>query len=70
MAGEQADVGIEPDTGPREVAVPADLAEALARDDMARASFDGMSFTHRKAETRATRLAKTVASLHAGRRVR
>ena len=69
------------DTGPREVEVPADLAEALAHDDVARANFDGMSYTHRKewvrwieeakkAETRATRLAKTVESLHAGKRVR
>ena len=72
---------IEPDTAPREVDVPADLAEALARDDAARATFDGLSFTHRKewvrwvgeakkAETRATRLAKTVESLRAGKQAR
>ena len=78
-AGDQVDVDIEPDTGPREVEVPADLAEALAHDQAARAAFDGLSSTHRKewvrwiddakkAETRATRLAKTVESLHAGKR--
>lgn len=80
-AGDEVDVDIEPDTGPREVEVPADLAEALARDDAARSAFDGLSYTHRKewvrwveeakkAETRATRLAKTVESLRAGQRAR
>jgi hypothetical protein len=80
-AGDQVDVDIEPDTGPREVEVPADLAEALAHDQAARATFDDLSYTHRKewvrwieeakkAETRATRLAKTVESLHAGKRSR
>jgi Bacteriocin-protection, YdeI or OmpD-Associated/Domain of unknown function (DUF1905) len=80
-AGDQVDVDIEPDTGPREVEVPADLAEALAHDSTARATFDSLSYTHRKewvrwieeakkAETRATRLARTVESLHAGKRAR
>ena len=80
-AGDRVDVDIQLDTGPREVEVPAELTEALAYDDVARANFDGMSYTHRKewvrwieeakkAETRATRLAKTVESLHAGKRVR
>jgi hypothetical protein len=80
-AGDQVDVDIEPDTGPRELGVPADLAEALAHDQAARATFDDLSYTHRKewvrwieeakkAETRATRLAKTVESLHAGKRAR
>jgi len=80
-AGEHVDVDIEADAGPREVEVPADLAAALEQDDTARANFEGMAYTHRKewvrwieeamkAETRATRLAKTVESLHAGKRVR
>jgi hypothetical protein len=80
-AGDQVDVGIEPDTAPREVEVPADLTEALAKDDAAKATFDGLSYTHRKewvrwveeakkADTRATRLAKTVEALHAGQRTR
>ena len=80
-AGDEVDVEIEPDTEPREVEVPADLAEALAHDQTARATFDGLSYTHRKewvrwieeakkVETRATRLAKTVESLHAGKRAR
>ena len=80
-AGDQVDVDIEPDATPREVETPADLAAALAHDDAARAAFDGLSYTHRKewvrwieeakkAETRATRLAKTVESLRAGKRTR
>jgi hypothetical protein len=80
-AGDEVDVGIEPDTAAREVEVPADLTEALARDDAARAAFDGLSYTHRKewvrwveeakkADTRATRLAKTVEALRAGKRTR
>ena len=80
-AGDQVEVDIELDSGPREVAVPGDLAAALAQDDTARATFDGLSFTHRKEwvrwieeakkpETRATRLDKTVESLRAGKRTR
>jgi len=80
-AGDQVDVDIEPDSAPREVEVPADLAGALAGDDAARATFDGLAFTHRKEwvrwieeakkhETRAARLAKTVESLRAGQRTR
>ena len=80
-AGDQVDVDIALDSGPREVAVPADLAAALAQDEGARASFDGLSYTHRKewvrwieeakkAETRATRLTKTVESLREGKRTR
>jgi uncharacterized protein YdeI (YjbR/CyaY-like superfamily) len=80
-AGDQVDVDIALDSGPREVAEPADLAAALAQDEQARASFDGLSYTHRKewvrwieeakkAETRATRLTKTVESLREGKRTR
>jgi uncharacterized protein YdeI (YjbR/CyaY-like superfamily) len=79
--GDQVDVDIALDSGPREVAVPADLAAALAQDEEARASFDGLSYTHRKewvrwieeakkAETRAARLTKTVESLREGKRTR
>ena len=80
-AGDRVDVDIEADTGPREVTVPGDLAAALAQDGTARATFDALSYTHRKewvrwieeakkAETRASRLVKTVESLHAGKRAR
>lgn len=78
-AGDEVEVGIEPDSAPREVTVPADLAEALAGDAGARDFFGRLSYTHRKEwvrwieeakrpETRATRVAKTVGSLRAGQR--
>jgi len=77
QAGDDVDVDIEPDDEPREVAVPADLAAALVQDAEARAYFDQLAYTHRKewvrwvedakkAETRAARITKTVASLHTG----
>ena len=73
VAGEDITVQIEPDTAPREVTLPDDLAAAL--DDDARAAYDGLSYTHRKEwvrwveeakrpATRATRIEKTVAGLH------
>lgn len=78
-AGEEVDVAIERDDAPREVTVPDDLAAAF--DDAARATFDGLAYTHRKEwvrwveeakkpETRATRIEKTVESLRAGKRTR
>ncbi len=78
-AGDEVDVDIEADAAPREVTVPADLADALAHDDTARTFFDGLSYTDRKewvrwveeakrTETRAGRVAKTVDSLHASKR--
>ncbi len=80
-AGDDVDVDIEPDTAPREVELPADLAGALTQDEAARATFDGLSYTHRKewvrwveeakkADTRAARLAKTVEALRTGKRTR
>ena len=40
-AGDEVDVEIELDAEPREVEVPADLAEALAQDDAARPTSTG-----------------------------
>lgn len=78
-AGDAVEVDIVLDTAPREVAVPDDLAAALAGDAQAQAAFAALSFTHRKewvrwiedakkAETRTTRIAKAVESLHAGKK--
>ena len=75
--GDSVAVDIALDTAPREVALPADLEAAM--DDAARTTYDGLSYTHRKEwvrwveeakkpETRATRVAKTVAGLREGRR--
>ncbi len=70
---------IAPDTARREVTLPADLEAAM--DERARTAYDGLSYTHRKEwvrwveeakkpETRAARVAKTVAGLREGRRTR
>ena len=78
-AGDEVTVGVELDTAPREVALPADLAAAF--DDDVRAFFDGLAPSHRKEwvrwveeakkpETRAARVEKTVDSLRAGKRSR
>lgn len=80
-AGDNVEVAIELDTAPREVDVPEALANALADDPAARATFDALSFTHRKeyarwvaeakrAETRDRRVAKTLEELRTGKPVR
>jgi hypothetical protein len=77
-AGDTVDVHIELDTAPREVEVPEALETALAGDPVARANYDGMSYTHRKEyarwiaeakreETRARRVAQALEMLRAGR---
>ncbi len=76
-AGDEVDVDIEPDTAPREVEIPPDLADALARDAEAKHAFDGLSFSNKKAlvtsieqaksaETRQRRIEKAIMSLHEG----
>ncbi|MGI5273240.1 DUF1905 domain-containing protein [Nonomuraea sp. CA-218870] len=77
-AGDEIEVGLELDTEPRTVTVPADLAEALGRAPEARAFFDGLSYSRqrrvvllvegaKKAETRQRRVAAAVADLAAGK---
>jgi hypothetical protein len=46
--GHEVDVEIELDDAPREVEVPPELAELLARDRQAARAFDGLSYTHRR----------------------
>jgi len=78
-AGDDVDVDIALDRAPREVAVPDDLAAALADHDDARRFFDGLAYTHRKEWvrwieeakkpiTRSTRVDKAVLALRAGKR--
>ena len=78
-AGDELDVEIELDTEPREVAVPADLAEALADDPEARRFFDGLSFSQKqwyvmpierakKPDTRQQRITKAIGMLREGRK--
>jgi Bacteriocin-protection, YdeI or OmpD-Associated/Domain of unknown function (DUF1905) len=70
-------VELEHDAQPREVDVPAELERALAKDTTAKASFERLSYTHRKeyarwvaeakrAETRARRLETALAMLREG----
>jgi Bacteriocin-protection, YdeI or OmpD-Associated/Domain of unknown function (DUF1905) len=78
-AGDRVSVEIVCDTAPREVVVPADLAEALAGDAAVQQFFDGLSYTHRKewvrwieeakkAETRSNRVGQTIMELRQGKR--
>jgi hypothetical protein len=77
-AGDTVEVKLELDSAPREVEVPAPLADALAADSEARAAFDRLSYTNRKEfarwideakrdETRRRRLANAVEMLRQGK---
>ena len=74
-AGDDIDVALELDTGPRHVELPADLAEALSKDDAARQFFDGLSASQKKwhvqqvesaktPQTRQRRIGKSMETLH------
>lgn len=76
-AGDEVEVTVELDTAPREITVPADLAEALDRVPEARTFFDGLSYSRRqryvllvegakKPETRQRRIEDSVTKLAAG----
>lgn len=80
-AGDVVRVTMERDDEPRTVAVPAELAGALAAHPAARAAFDRLSPSHRReyadhvagakqAETRVRRAAKAVQALAAGKPLR
>ena len=81
QGGDQVEVGIELDTAPREVSVPADLAKALAADAKAKLAFDKLSFSNRQRHvlsvegtknpvTRARRIATAVETLRESGRER
>lgn len=76
--GQEVEVDIELDTAPREVEVPQDFAEALDAAPAARATFDQLSYSIKRwhvlqvegaksDETRQRRIAKSVATLEAGK---
>ena len=46
--GQTVRVSLRPDTGPREVEVPPELAERLAADSALQKRFDALAFTYRK----------------------
>jgi Bacteriocin-protection, YdeI or OmpD-Associated/Domain of unknown function (DUF1905) len=77
-AGDTVDVGLELDTQPREVAIPADFATALRTNADAKRSFDGLTYSNRRRlviaieaikspETRQRRIEKTIDQLKEGR---
>lgn len=76
--GQTHEVDVELDTAPRTIEVPEDLAEALAAEPTAKTFWDTLSYSNqrwhaeqitgaKKAETRAKRVAKSVATLREGR---
>ena len=78
-AGDEVEVTVELDTEPREVAVPDDLAVALADDDAARTEFERLPYSHqlrhvlaiegaKAADTRQRRVTKAIEMLREGRR--
>ena len=78
IPGQTYDVEIELDTAPRQIEVPDDLAAALAAEPSAQAMFESLSYSNqswhvlqitgaKQPETRARRVAKSVAMLAEGR---
>ena len=76
-AGDEVEVELELDPEPREVAVPGDLAEALAADEPARRAFERLAYSHqlrhvlavegaKAADTRRRRIDKTLEMLREG----
>lgn len=75
--GDIVEVNVELDTEPRVVAVPDDLAAALAKDTEAKQAYEALSYSKQKAivglieqaktdETRTRRIASTVETLRKG----
>lgn len=72
--GDEVEVVLELDTEPRVVVEPADFAQALDDDPVARAAYDNLAYSHKrehvraiesakKPETRQRRIEKAVATL-------
>lgn len=77
--GDEIEVTVEEDTLLRQVAVPADLAQALESDASGKDFFQRLSYTHQKeyvawveeakrSETRQARIIKTIEMLKQGKR--
>ena len=69
--GDEVTISVEPDTEPRLIEIPPDLARELKEDKEAKAFFDKLSYTHqkeyvtwineaKKQETRQNRILKTL----------
>jgi hypothetical protein len=77
-AGDEIEVEVEPDTEPRELEIPPDVAEALDREPEARKYFETLSYSNKRrhilaiegakaADTRQRRIDKSVAMFREGR---
>jgi hypothetical protein len=77
--GDTIEVGLELDTAPREVDVPADFAAALEATPDAKRAFEGLSYSNKRrytlaiegakaADTRQRRIEKSIAELEASAR--
>jgi hypothetical protein len=77
--GDEVTISVEPDTEPRLIEIPPDLARELKEDKEAKAFFDKLSYTHqkeyvnwineaKKQETRQNRILKTLEMLKKGQR--
>ena len=77
--GDEVTISVEPDTEPRLIEIPPDLARELKKDKEAKAFFDKLSYTHqkeyvtwineaKKQETRQNRILKTLEMLKKGKR--
>jgi hypothetical protein len=77
-AGQEVEVTLELDTAPREVVVPPELAVALDADPVAKAFFEGLSYSNKRVftlsvegtsnpETKARRVDKAIALMREGR---
>ncbi len=58
-AGDEIDVEVVPDTEPRAVVVPEDLAAALGAEPAARAAFERLSYSNQRRHVLAVEQAKT-----------
>ena len=78
QAGDTVSLELKLDTEPRTVEVPPSLAEALEADPEAKATFEGLAFTHRKEfarwieeakreDTRARRVTQALDMIRTGR---
>lgn len=56
--GEEIEVELELDTEPRVVVEPADFAQALDADPVARAAYDNLAYSHKREHVRAIESAK------------
>jgi Bacteriocin-protection, YdeI or OmpD-Associated/Domain of unknown function (DUF1905) len=75
--GDEIKVVVEPDAEPRLIEIPKDLSKEFKKDKQAKAIFDKLAYTHRReyvkwieeakrAETRQTRIIKTIEMLKKG----